>query len=77
MSAPPNFARVCEALFSSMGWSFVINIVFQYSLNTKSTDERWGRGWTYLKGTGLLDNLCYLITLLYFNCTVHSLIRNI
>ena len=74
MSAPPNFARVCEALFSSMGWSFVINSVFQYSLNTKRTE---GGGWAYLKGTGFLGYLWYLITLIYFNCTVHSLIRSI
>ena len=36
-----------------------------------------GGGWAYLKGTGLLDYLWYLITLIYFNCTVHSLIRSI
>ena len=36
-----------------------------------------GGGWAYLKGTGLLDYLWYINTLIYFNCTVRSLIRSI
>ena len=79
MSAPPNFARVCDALFSSMGWSFVINSVFHYSLKTKCTDERWGKVFGLFKRHGLTRlfmvlNYPHILT---FNCNVLSLIRSI
>ena len=59
MSAPPNLARVWETRFPIMGWSFVINSVFQsIHLYWKGDGEGGGGGWArgaYLKGVGLID----------------------
>ena len=59
LSAPPNLARVCEARFPSMGWSFEINSVFQsIHLYWKGDGGGGGGDWgggAYLKGVGLID----------------------
>ena len=52
LSAPPNLARVCEARFPSMGWSFEINSVFQSIHLYLKGDGVVG---AYLKGVDLID----------------------